>query len=360
MDSYDTLQQILDSHPSTAPKTKTFMEILHILFAPQEAQLATHMSFKGKSVKDIASASHMDMESVHQILEQMANKAIIYTAKKDNEVLYGLVPTIPGLFEFPFMKGMTTETHKKLAQLWETYHHEALGNSFSGNPTPLMRVLPIDTALEPGIVIHPFEEARKLIEKAQYIALTNCACRVSVHKCDKPLDVCMIFDGAAEFLVDRGYAWKASVDQTINALMKSEKAGLVHTSNNSKDRATVICNCCPCCCTVLRGRTQAGNINAFSTSRFEAKIDINNCSGCEACVNGRCPMNAITMFNGIASVVASQCIGCGLCASVCSSNAITLIERTSAPTIPATVTDMGIKVAQEKGRLDRFIEVMKK
>jgi len=102
----------------------------------------------------------------------------------------------------------------------------------------------------------PFEEARKLIEKAHYIALTNCACRISVHKCDKPLDVCIIFDGAAEFLVDRGYAWKASVDETINTLIKSEEAGLVHTSNNSKDRATVICNCCPCCCTVLRGRNK--------------------------------------------------------------------------------------------------------
>lgn len=360
MDSYDKLQQILDSHPSTAPKTKTFMEILHILFTPQEATVATAMSFKGKTVEEIASEAHQDIELTRQILEQMANKAIIYTAKKNNEILYGLVPTIPGLFEFPFMKGMITETHPKLAQLWEKYHHEALGNSFSGNPTPLMRVLPVDTSIEPGIVIHPYEEAKKLIEKSSYIALTNCACRVSVHKCDKPLDVCMIFDGAAEFLVSRGYAWKSSIDETINALIKSEEAGLVHTSNNSKDRATVICNCCPCCCTVLRGRTQLGNINAFNTSRFEAKVDIHNCSGCEACANGRCPMNAISMVDGIATIDASQCIGCGLCASVCSSHAITLKERASAPDIPATVTEMGIKVAKEKGRLDSFIEVMKK
>ncbi len=81
----------------------------------------------------------------------------------------------------------------------------------------------------------------------------------------------------------------------------------------------------------------------------------------EACANGRMPnQNSYNMSSGIASVDASQCIGCGLCASVCSSHAITLIERTSTPEIPATVTDMGIKVAQEKGRLDRFIEVMKK
>ena len=48
MDSYEELQKILDSHPSTAPKTDSFMEILRILFTPEEAHIARHMSFKAR------------------------------------------------------------------------------------------------------------------------------------------------------------------------------------------------------------------------------------------------------------------------------------------------------------------------
>ena len=77
----------------------------------------------------------------------MADKGIIYYKDKEGEKFYGLLPLIPGVFEFPFMKGGGTPMHKRLGQLWEEYHHEALGASFAGQPTPLMRVVAVEKAI---------------------------------------------------------------------------------------------------------------------------------------------------------------------------------------------------------------------
>ncbi len=360
MNDYEELQKILDTHPSGAPKSKIFDEILKILFTPEEAALALHMSFRPKKVEDIAAAAGLAAEKAEALLETMAAKAVIFSNTKAGKKSYGLLPTIPGLFEFPFMKGGGGPEHEKLGKLWEEYHREAMGAAFSGNPTPLMRVVPVEKSLTPETAVHPYEEVKHLIENSDYLALAQCACRVSVGKCDKPKDVCIIFDSPARFLVERGYAREASKAETLRALDRAEEAGLVHTSNNSADRASVICNCCSCCCTVLRGKTQLGHPHAFATSRFEAGVITGDCTGCGICAEERCPMGAISMGSGTASVAAEKCIGCGLCVSGCPANAIALRERKQSPEVPASTQEMALKIVQEKGKLDAFVKIMQR
>jgi len=358
MDIYERLREILDSHPSTAPKAKSINEILHILFTPEEAALAVNMSYKAKSASSIAKLAEVSEDIAKQNLESMANKGIIYSKNKEGEKLYSLLPLIPGVFEFPFMKGGGTPMHKRLGELWEEYHHEALGASFAGQPTPLMRVIAVEKSITAQDRIHPYEEVKNFINNANYIALTKCACRVSVGKCDKPKEVCLIFGEAAEFLVERGFARQISKEDGLKVLDQAEEAGLVHTSNNSADRANLICNCCPCCCTVLRGRTQLKHLHAFEPSRFEAYVTGEDCTGCAICAEERCPMKAIEIKDDIAVVNVQECIGCGLCVSGCPAGAIKLIERKQIPSTPATIREMGANVLQEKGRLDAFLKIM--
>lgn len=56
MEIYERLREILDAHPSGAPKSKAFEEILRILFTQEEAAVAVQMSFKDKDLTDIAQA----------------------------------------------------------------------------------------------------------------------------------------------------------------------------------------------------------------------------------------------------------------------------------------------------------------
>lgn len=358
MNNYEQLREILDSHPATAPKAKSIDEILRLLFTPEEAALTVHMSFKYKSVSKIAQAAGVTEENAKKSLESMANKGIIYSRNKEGEKFYGLLPLIPGVFEFPFMKGGGTPMHKRLGELWEEYHHEALGASFAGQPTPLMRVVAVEKSIKPENRVHPYEEVRNFIKEANYIALTQCACRVSVAKCDKPKEVCLIFEDVGEFLVERGFARHISKEEGMKVLDEAEKAGLVHTSNNSSDKALLICNCCPCCCTVLRGMTQLKHPHAFEPSRFEARVISESCNGCGICAEERCPMKTIEMKDDVAVVHAADCIGCGLCVTGCPVDAIVLEERKQPPPITASVTEMGAKVLQEKGRLDAFLKIM--
>jgi Na+-translocating ferredoxin:NAD+ oxidoreductase subunit B len=358
MDIYERLREILDSHPSTAPKAKSIDEILRILFTPDEAAVAVNMSYKTKSVSAIAKAAGVPNDQAKQNLESMANKGIIHSKNKEGEQFYALLPLIPGVFEFPFMKGGGSPMHKRLGELWEEYHHEALGASFAGQPTPLMRVVAVEKSITAQESVHPYEEVKNFINDAKYIAVTNCACRVSVGKCDKPKEVCLIFGETAEFLVERGFARKISKEEGMKVLDSAEEAGLVHTSNNSADHAGLICNCCPCCCTVLRGRTQLKHSHAFEPSRFEAHVKSEDCTGCSICADDRCPMKAIEMKDDVAVVNVEECIGCGLCVTGCPTEAIELEERKRLPSIPATIQEMGAKVLQEKGRLDAFLKIM--
>ena len=80
MDKYRELQSILDSHPSGAPESKYFDEILKTLFTPDEIEIAVKMSFKNMSIKKIAELSSLAVDETEKRLESMANKAIIFSA----------------------------------------------------------------------------------------------------------------------------------------------------------------------------------------------------------------------------------------------------------------------------------------
>ena len=104
MDSYEKLRAILDAHPSGAPKSEAFDEILRILFTPEEIEVAVHLRFSSKSAETIAKATGLPVEETAVRLEAMADKVVITSREKEGKKLYSLVPTIPGLFAHPIFE----------------------------------------------------------------------------------------------------------------------------------------------------------------------------------------------------------------------------------------------------------------
>lgn len=249
--------------------------------------------------------------------------------------------------------------HDRLGKLWMEYHHEALGREFAGSKTPLTRVIPIERTLDFSLEVLPYEVISAMLDRATSFGLSQCACRVSVAACDKPRDVCLTFDTLAKFLVERKLAQEITREEAEATLTRAEEAGLVHTTNNSQDRLNFLCNCCTCCCTVLRGLTQLKNPNAFARSQWNAQVNSQLCTGCGVCEEERCPMGAIEVVEDVARVDVERCIGCGLCATACDTEAISMVPREYTPETPRTISEMGLTVATEKGRLDKFRELMK-
>jgi Pyruvate/2-oxoacid:ferredoxin oxidoreductase delta subunit len=359
-DKYVLLQERLDAFPTGAPASPFFDEILHILFTEEEADVALHMNFMGNTAEHIAERASLPVEDVRVHLERMADKAIIFTRKVKGKYVYGLLPPVPGLFEFPFMKGGGTPMHERLTILWDQYKHAAQADAFAGKPTPIMRVVPVNKALDAQKEVLPYDEVARLIDQAEYIALTECACRTSLKRCNRPTDVCLCLGYMGEFLVERGHARHATKEEAHDALERADKAGLVHCSNNSQEGAVVICNCCPCCCTVLRGRVEMNLKNTFAPSRYAARVKDEECIGCEICIDERCPNHAIALNeDGVAVVSEEDCIGCGLCVTGCPSEAIELVPRTQVIETLKDLKELSLKILQEKGKLESFLNLMK-
>ncbi|MFX0207736.1 MAG: hypothetical protein ACFFDT_17235 [Candidatus Hodarchaeota archaeon] len=198
---YKKLREILHTHPAGAPPSKAIDEILRILFTPAEVEIASKMIFRPQNIQTIAKQVDLPEDEIKNRCESMANKGILFSREKDGEMGYALLPTIPGIFEFPFMRGGGTPTHDELAKLWLTYHQQALGNEFAGSETPLTRVVPIEQTIIHKIEVLPFEVLSKMLKGEEIFALAQCACRVSVHACEKLRDVCLIFGLTGKFLM---------------------------------------------------------------------------------------------------------------------------------------------------------------
>ena len=359
MDVYEKLREILDAHPVGAPKSAVFDKILGILFKPEEAKVLIHMTFASRPVETIAAAAGMPVEEADRMLGALADRVLVLSREKGGKRSYGLLSVMPGLFEYPFMRGEMTPELEELGQLWDEYQSDGRGEAFAGKPTPLVRVVPIEQSITEPIQVHPHEEVRKIIDRADFIGLGQCACRVSLHRCNKPTDTCLFFDAPARFLVEKKYARQIAREEAYDVLRRAEEAGLVHVSWNNAEQAGIICNCCRCCCVFLTALTKLDLPSTFAPSGFLAEVSAQACSGCGLCSDDRCPVGAIGMEGDLAVVETGKCIGCGLCVTSCPVDAIALVRRSDAPVIPSTNQEMLGKVLTEKGKLASFTKLMK-
>ncbi|WP_300457567.1 4Fe-4S dicluster-binding protein [Desulfobacula sp.] len=117
-----------------------------------------------------------------------------------------------------------------------------------------------------------------------------------------------------------------SKEEAYGVLEKAEEAGLVHLTSNVQGGQFYICNCCGCCCGVLRSINELGFSEGVN-SHYYAKIEEDLCSGCGICSDERCQIDAIEENEGVYKIVQSKCIGCGLCISTCPEEAISLKRK---------------------------------
>jgi Na+-translocating ferredoxin:NAD+ oxidoreductase subunit B len=357
MDGYDHLTRMYEIHPVGAPKNPLFDEILRILFTPEEANITRAMNFTLKREDRIAFDAGLDIKDARRYLENMARKLILFSKGKDDGRYYSLLPLLPGIYEFPFMKGGGTPVHNKLAKLWDRYYELGLGQSFGGSSTPLARVISVERTIPLNIDIHPYEKVSWVIEEADFLSVGKCSCRVIHKKCGHSLDTCLIFGDFGRFLTQRGVSREITREEAFDILDRSEGEGLVHTTNNVRKNISYICNCCTCCCLVLQGISRLKNPNAVARSGYVAKVDQNVCTGCKTCMDERCNFEAISMEENRAVVDHERCIGCGLCVSGCPEHAVALVRRKDFREPPLTGIELVREVAKEKGLLETLSEL---
>jgi len=190
-------------------------------------------------------------------------------------------------------------------------------------------VIPVGEAVKHDVEIQPYEQAVALLEGAKSWAVRDCICRAQqklVGKgCDAPMEACLslapvegIFGGSkVDRVIDKREA--------LALLNEAAEAGLVHTVGNYRENHFYICNCCTCCCGVLRRLSEFEIPTAIAHSAYRAQVDADLCIACSACAE-RCQFDAISVGD-VAVVDAGRCVGCGQCTLVCPVDSISLVRR---------------------------------
>lgn len=339
---YEKLAAALDKLPNGFPPTPTRLDlqILKKLFTPEQAALACQLTGTMEVVDDVAKRLGISVEEVtNRLIELRAlglartdsserTKEALMNVAKEGKLRFRLAPFFVGFFETQ----TPTLTHE-LAHLFEDYLVNGGAVGIMGLQPAVLRVIPAQTTVKREEIL-PYDEVQKLILSAKIYHVADCSCRTQQErlgdrKCKLPLHTCLTL-----YNVERSpIPGDVTQAEALALLDTCEKEGLVHCVNNvmgsTEGSVSFICNCCGCCCIVLRGINEWGIEKSVAVANYYAMVETDLCIGCGNCVD-RCQVNAITLENDAAVVNRKKCIGCGLCVTGCTSSAASLKRKPDA------------------------------
>jgi Na+-translocating ferredoxin:NAD+ oxidoreductase subunit B len=345
---YENLAVHLDRLPAGFPRTPSGVEmrILKRLFTPEEAALAQLMTLKPETAKKVAERTGHEEQDLAPRLEAMARKGLIFRLRKGDAARYMAAQFVVGIWEYhvnDLDPELIQDVNEYLPHLFQAANRPR---------TPQLRTIPIARALTPEQTIMPYEEAQRIIDQQEKIAVAPCICRREhqmVGKgCDKPLEGCLVFGAAASYYEENGLGRSIDHAEAHRILQQAEETGLVLQPSNAQNVAN-ICTCCGCCCQILKNLKRLPKPADCVASNYYAEVEADACIGCEICLE-RCQMEAIAMQEGRAVVNRDRCIGCGLCVPTCDAQAIRLHTKEAGERQepPAHLSDTYLRIAQER------------
>lgn len=351
-DAYTRLAETLDKIPNGYPHTQdgTHLRVLEWIFTPEEADLASRMKLSGETSEEMAGRLKIPVKELVRRLESMVKKGQIQAWDSRKGRKYGLIPFVVGIYENQVKRLDSTS-----ARLMEDYFRKGSGSGLFSAEPPIMRVVPVNRAINAELEIYPYESAEEIIKSAKSWGIRDCICKTERALVGSPCKfkkaVCIALWPNKENAFDGDELTRAvSMEEALHVLREAEDAGLVHCAMNVQTRHNYICNCCTCCCGVLRALEQYKQPNALVRSHYFANVDEELCSGCGTC-NDRCQFHALSSDSGVCTVNKDRCIGCGVCTIVCPEGALTLKPKPESERSepPGTIVDWMTQRAISRG-----------
>jgi Pyruvate/2-oxoacid:ferredoxin oxidoreductase delta subunit len=346
---YSRLAEALNRHPEGFPRTDTGVEIsiLMKILDADDAELGSKLTHNMETAQAISRRIGASEQEAERRLVAMMRKGQVWGQRSETsgEWTYRMAPFIPGFYE----EYMVRTRDMELLHLMEHYAREAGMEIMSPAPA-LQRVIPASQSL-PVEEILPYDDVKDTIMRASSFAVFDCTCRVTRdmkgdRPCNFPIHNCLQL-----YYDDRDAGHNAiSQQRALEILDEAEEAGLVHTGTNYIRGIHWICNCCGCCCNLIRNLMEEGLEGAIAKANYRAEAIAEKCEGCLACVL-RCPVGAVSVDSLAPAVDTSRCIGCGLCVTGCPSGALVL-KRTPAASIidpPLDERDFNIQRLRARG-----------
>ena len=324
-DVYERLADALDRLPNGFPRTASNVEIplLKKIFSQQEASLASRLCGDMEPIEVIAERVGLSAEDARTGLMKMARRGLLWFDEQPGRLRFRLAPFVVGIYEAQ-LESMDHE----LAHLVEQYMMDGGAVGIMKPQPALHRVVPAQSAVKSEWIL-PYDDVRAILLASKTFRVRDCICRVQQdyigRRCNFPLRTCIGFSS-----VERPPGRNdISQEEALAILDEVEDIGLVHTVSNVVKGFGYVCNCCGCCCGILRGINEWGVENSVAHANYHAVIDPDECLGCGTCTE-RCQVHAVSMKGGVAVVERERCIGCGLCVTGCPNNVARLQRKPDA------------------------------
>jgi len=326
VDVYGSLAKALDRLPGGFPPTASRVElqVLKKIFSPEEARLASCLTGTSETADAIAARAGLPVAPTGARLMAMRGRGIIWGSEREGTWRFRLAPFIVGIYESQW-----AVMDHEFSHLVEQYWNEGGMAGIMRYEPALHRVVPAQRAVKREVIL-PYDDVKELILQARSFELRDCICRkqldlVGKRQCEFPVRTCLNFSvkerPAGPYDITR--------QEALKVLDQAEEIGLVHTVSNVAAGVNYVCNCCGCCCAILRGITQFGIASSVARANYYAVVEAEECNGCGICEQ-RCQVGACSVAGDVAAVDLEKCIGCGLCATGCPSEAVKLMRKPEA------------------------------
>jgi len=332
VDVYKRVAEKLDAMPTGFPATESGVEIrlLHKIFPdPEDAENWLLINLDPEPIAVIAERFGKPVAEAQSIVDGLVSKGVVKAAKIEGVYYYFTMPFVIGMYEDNYLYGLID---KEYAEYFEEYLPHYC-KKYDGFMPEEVRVIPVSGSVDADNVVYPYDDARKIIEGGKTFRLLPCVCRYQKNEVGKPCPQhhsielgCIVISYEED--EDTKYfppmAKSATKEEALAHLERAAEAGLIHQSYNLESNNHFICNCCTCCCGLLRGALEFKATHMMLKSNYRAQIDADSCTSCGICADERCQFNAIVAGDKFYSVNPELCVGCGVCVSSCPAEAIVL------------------------------------
>jgi Pyruvate/2-oxoacid:ferredoxin oxidoreductase delta subunit len=323
---YRRLANVLDTLPNGFPSTPNGLEIriLKKIFTPDEAELFCDLKLSLETAEQIAQRTNRPLDGLEAKLTSMAKRGEVLGINFGGTKLFAMIPWAVGIYEYQIDR-----MDREFCELCEEYR-TYFGPQLLGLQPQIMQTVAIEEDIPTTHQALPYQQVSAIIEKGAAFWVNECICKkergMMGTPCTKPRDVCLAIGPVAGAGLIFEWGRSISKQEAYELLHQAEEAGLVHLASNVASGHTFICNCCACCCLVLRTMNEFG-LTGVINSYFYAEIEEDGCNNCGICLEERCQVKAIENVDDTYRVVKDRCIGCGLCITECPTDAIRLVPK---------------------------------